>query len=121
MAWACWGFCAWSTPWLFIALSNELGPALACWETCCWGSFCWAICAAALARGRAGGTLALNIPANWERGRTLLAATLTRARDEQGWHVHAMPSLEGLVAFARAFSRQKFGPASAAPAPVLAP
>jgi hypothetical protein len=81
----------------------------------------WAICAAALARGRAGGTLALNIPANWERGRTPLAATLTRARDEQGWHVHAMPSLEGLVAFARAFSRQKFGPAPAAPAPLLAP
>jgi hypothetical protein len=74
----------------------------------------WKICARAMARGRGGGTLALNIPAAWERGTHSyyqnLVATLRRARDEQGWQIHAVPSLEDLVAFAHAFSRQKFGP-----------
>lgn len=79
----------------------------------------WDICAQALHKGRGGGTLALNIPADWEQGGRSyyqnLVATLRRARDEQGWQVHAVPTLEGLVAFARAFSRLKFGPALAPP------
>ncbi|GAA5482177.1 VWA domain-containing protein [Haloferula sargassicola] len=74
----------------------------------------WALCAQALAKGRGGGTLALNIPSDWERRMPSyyqnLVSTLRRARDEQGWHVHAVPTLDGLVAFARAFSRQTFGP-----------
>jgi hypothetical protein len=36
---------------------------------------------------------------------------LNRAQDDEGWHIHAVPTLEGLVEFARAFSGQKFGPA----------
>jgi hypothetical protein len=83
----------------------------------------WDICAAALSRGRGGGTLALNIPAAWETGRYhngTLASTLCHAREKQGWCIHAVPTLEGLVAFARAFSRQKFGPASEPAAPPAA-
>jgi hypothetical protein len=71
----------------------------------------WTVCARALAHARAGGTLALNIPETWA---TLsCAATLRRAQAEQNWTIHAVPTLEGLVAFARAFSRQRFGPAAA--------
>ncbi len=81
----------------------------------------WDVCASALARARGGGTLALNIAATWDRGPASspgsLSSVLARARDEQGWAIHAVPCLEGLVAFARAFSRQKFGPASVRPAP----
>lgn len=80
------------------------------------GRFGWEICAQALHKGRGGGTLALNISAEWEKGVQSyyqnLISTLRRARDEQGWQIHAVPSLDGLVAFARAFSRQKFGPAT---------
>ncbi len=76
----------------------------------------WALCAQALQKGRGGGTLALNIPGDWEKPAHSyyqnLTSTLQRARDEQSWQIHAVPTLEGLVAFARAFSRQKFGPAS---------
>ncbi len=76
----------------------------------------WDLCAQALQKGRGGGTLALNIPTDWERSahsyHQNLASTLRRARDEQAWQIHAVPTLEGLVAFAHAFSRQKFGPAS---------
>jgi len=80
----------------------------------------WEACAQAMNKGRGGGTLALNIPADWESGQRHsyyqnLAATLQRARSEQDWQVHAVPTLEGLVAFAHAFSRQKFGPVSEEP------
>ena len=73
----------------------------------------WEICENSLKKSRGGGTLALNIPNNWENaGHSYYSnfiATLQRARDEQGWQIHPVPSLEDLVAFARAFSRQKFG------------
>ena len=72
----------------------------------------WQICAQAMKKGRGGGTLALNIAREWEMPSQSyyrnLAATLRRARDEQEWQIHAVPTLEGLVAFAHAFSRQKF-------------
>jgi hypothetical protein len=75
----------------------------------------WRICAQAMKKGRGGGTLALNITREWEKPAHTyhqnLASTLRRARDEQEWQIHAVPTLEGLVAFAHAFSRQKFGPA----------
>lgn len=74
----------------------------------------WSVCADALARARGGGTLALNIAAEWDSKHTFYHASTTtvlrRARDREGWHIHAVPTLEGLVSFARAFSRQKFGP-----------
>ncbi len=77
----------------------------------------WETTARAMERGRGGGTLALNIPADWESGKRHtyyknLVAILQRARDEEDWEVHAVPGLEDLVAFASAFSRQKFGPAN---------
>ncbi len=80
------------------------------------GNAGWRICHQAMGKGRGGGTLALNIASDWQNpARSYhqnLAATLRRARDEQAWQIHAVPSLEDLVAFAQAFSRQKFGPAS---------
>lgn len=87
------------------------------------GRLGWDICASSLSRGRGGGTLALNIPASWEKARVhnqSFASTLYRAREKQGWSIHAVPTLEGLVSFARAFSRQKFGPASEPVAPPAA-
>ena len=81
----------------------------------------WEICAQALQKGRGGGTLALNISADWEKPAHSyyqnLTKVLRRARDEQAWQIHAVPTLEGLVAFAHAFSRQKFGPACETPEP----
>jgi hypothetical protein len=76
------------------------------------GNSGWRICAQAMKNGRGGGTLALNITSEWEKPTHSyyrnLAATLRRAREEQYWQIHAVPTLEGLVAFAHAFSRQKF-------------
>jgi hypothetical protein len=82
----------------------------------------WKICHDALTHARGGGTLALNIPTDWEQKNEQrnvpftqdLTRTLKRARNTHAWEVHAVPSLEGLVEFARAFSRQKFGPAAIA-------
>ena len=80
----------------------------------------WKICAQAMKKGRGGGTLALNIPPEWEKPARShyrnLATILRRAREEQEWQIHSVPTLEGLVAFAHAFSHRKFGPASK-PAP----
>ncbi len=77
----------------------------------------WETTAQAMAKGRGGGTLALNIPTDWESGQRHsyyqnLVTILKRARDEQDWEIHAVPTLEGLVAFAHAFSRRKFGSAT---------
>jgi hypothetical protein len=76
----------------------------------------WKVCAQALQKGRGGGTLALNISPDWEPPAHSyyqnLKKTLRRARDGQSWQIHAVPTLEGLIAFAHTFSRQKFGPAS---------
>ena len=68
----------------------------------------WDIAADALARGRAGGTMALNIPATWTTLRGNWAAGLMRARDEQGWEIHAIPDMAHLVDFARAFARKHY-------------
>lgn len=80
------------------------------------GTIGWNVCEQALVKARAGGTLALNIPAEWESARNQSnhfstdANAIAKARDTYGWSVHAVPTLEGLVAFARSFSQQKFGP-----------
>lgn len=66
----------------------------------------WQVAAEALARGRAGGTMALNLPPRWEK--FAWAADLCRARDEQGWDIHAITAMEHLVAFARAFARKHY-------------
>lgn len=68
----------------------------------------WDIAAAALHRAAGGGTLVLNLPEKWESGGGVYA-DIRRARDEQGWHVHRVATLEELVEFARLFSRLRYG------------
>ena len=65
----------------------------------------------ALAKARGGGTFVLNLPDRWEAMKTRGDAysRIARARDEMGWNVHAVASWADLVAFARDFSRRKFG------------
>lgn len=74
----------------------------------------WDIAAAALRRAGAGGTMALNLPLDWpSSGHGPLAGVardLLRARDEQGWDVHAVPDMAQLVAFAHAFSHLHYDP-----------
>jgi len=79
------------------------------------------IAAMALKHARGGGSLVLNVPNDWDRRpahRPHAASpganwdsAVRRARDEQGWHVHAVASLADLVGFARAFSRARYGEA----------
>jgi hypothetical protein len=81
----------------------------------------WDVAAMALHRARGGGSLVLNIPSDWDKTRpvkpvpqlpfTNWQGSIRRARDEQGWHVHAVSSLAGLVDFAREFSRARYGDA----------
>ena len=72
----------------------------------------WDVAAMALSRGRAGGTMALNLGAwagthpEWPP-----IAAIERARSEQGWGVHAIAAMEDLLGFARAFSRRHYADA----------
>ncbi|MCA1246158.1 VWA domain-containing protein [Massilia sp. MS-15] len=72
----------------------------------------WTIAARALAAGTAGGTMALNLASGCDAADSPwygeLAAILERARREQGWDIHAVPDLDGLVAFAYAFSHRLY-------------
>lgn len=71
----------------------------------------WDIAAKALEVGRAGGTMALNLPATWEQtqGTTCWNPdVLKRAQIEQGWEIHAIARLEDLIEFARSFSRRHY-------------
>jgi len=71
----------------------------------------WDISAMALEKGRAGGSMALNLPSDWEkesRYYTQVPQYLKRARDEQGWHIHAITGFEHLMEFARLFSQQHY-------------
>lgn len=74
------------------------------------GNSGWDVAASALAKGRNGGTMALNLPAGWEQPRAGFARValqqLIRARDEQHWDIHPVSKLEDLLAFARVFSRR---------------
>jgi hypothetical protein len=84
------------------------------------GNSGWDIAARALRSGAAGGTMALNLPVDWESplhpGRSWLSRDMLRARDEQGWEIHAVADMAQLVAFARAFSRRHYGGAAQRPA-----
>jgi hypothetical protein len=73
----------------------------------------WDIAAMALKRAAGGGTLVLNLVENWQKAASGPYAEIRRARDEQGWHVHRVASLEELVEFARQFSRLRYGAESA--------
>jgi hypothetical protein len=72
----------------------------------------WEIAALALAQGAGGGTLVLNLPDQWDTVKGGPYADIRRARDEQGWYVHRVASLEELVEFARQFSRLRYGGAA---------
>lgn len=65
------------------------------------------VCAKALAQAGGGGTLALNLHDHWERFRKPGNPWdwIARARDEQGWRVETVATLEGLLGFARRFAR----------------
>lgn len=65
------------------------------------------VCARALKQAGGGGTLALNLNDQWERYRKPGNPWdwIGRARDEQGWRVETVATLEGLLGFARRFAR----------------
>ena len=70
----------------------------------------WDVCAKALKQAGGGGTLALNIQANWDESTQTHNAYgwIKRARDEQGWLVHPVATLEDLLGFALAFTRKHY-------------
>jgi hypothetical protein len=70
----------------------------------------WSVAARALARAGGGGTFVLNMPVGWDAWPGAYEV-IRRARDQQGWAVHPVASLDELVAFARWFSRLKYGAA----------
>jgi hypothetical protein len=71
----------------------------------------WDVSRAALAAAGGGGTLVLNLHPAWEQSAAgdNSYARIRRARDEQGWAVHVVSTLDELVSFARAFSRRRYG------------
>lgn len=71
----------------------------------------WDIAAMALAKGRAGGTMALNLN-SWMGSDHPDRVKLDRARDEQGWDVHAIARMEDLIEFARGFARRRYAEAA---------
>ena len=73
------------------------------------GNSGWDIQAKALAAGRAGGTMALNIHPGWDINQSgAVARDLRRAITKHGWKIHAIEEMKDLVAFARAFSRRHY-------------
>ncbi len=71
----------------------------------------WDVAAHSLASARGGGSMVLNMNANWEQspGWQNGNVKIARARDELGWLVACVSSWDGLVEFARAFSRRNYG------------
>ena len=67
------------------------------------GASGWDISQMALTNGRGGGTMVLNLWQEWQQN-----ATLVRAH-EQGWQIHRVQTWDQLTAFARAFSKEKYG------------
>ena len=72
------------------------------------GNSGWDVAAAALAKGRAGATMALNL-GSWITPDSEVGRALERARSEQGWDVHSIAQMDDLVAFAQGFSRRRYG------------
>ena len=75
------------------------------------GNSGWDVAATALANGRAGGTMALNL-GRWIKPDSAVGQALERARSEQGWDIHSIERMEDLTAFAQAFSRRRYGGAT---------
>jgi len=65
------------------------------------GNAGWDLARKALAHCGGGGTMALQIDLSWD---SAAVKRLIQARDEQGWALHAVSTLEGLLDFAREFS-----------------
>jgi hypothetical protein len=72
----------------------------------------WDIAARALAAAGAGGSMALQLPKDWERAKDHWNAAafrdLLRARSEQGWDLFAISEMEDLIEFARGFARKHY-------------
>jgi hypothetical protein len=77
------------------------------------GASGWDISAASLKRARGGGTMALNLAPGYLEAAYPAAQELARARAEQGWEIYPVADMADLVAFARAFSRRRYGAAPA--------
>lgn len=73
------------------------------------GTSGWTVAAESLTKAGGGGTMVLNIPANWEMLSGQAFADIRRARDELGWHIYRVARWEDLVEFAREFSRRQYG------------
>ena len=76
------------------------------------GNSGWDVAARALRIGAAGGTMALNLEPDWAcdpHPDCHYVRDLLRARDKQGWEIHAVADMAQLVDFARAFSRRHYG------------
>lgn len=71
------------------------------------GASGWDVAAAALAKARAGGTMALNLWSGLPADHPV-ARDLARARDEQGWDIHSVAAMDDLVAFARDFAKRRY-------------
>ena len=71
----------------------------------------WIVANEALVRARGGGTLVLNLVEKWEERAATYPALrwIARARDEGRWGVFRVAAWDGLVEFARQFSRQRYG------------
>lgn len=67
----------------------------------------WDVSAAALAKGGAGGTMALNL-GPWISPESDVMQWLGRARDEQGWDIYSIGKMEDLLEFARGFARRHY-------------
>ena len=68
------------------------------------GNFGWDIAKMALEKGRGGGTMVLNLWQDWTA-----YPVLKRTNIEQKWDIHRVQTWDQLVAFARAFSKAKYG------------
>ncbi|MGA9767607.1 MAG: VWA domain-containing protein [Blastocatellia bacterium] len=66
------------------------------------GTSGWDIAQMALERGRGGATMVLNLWREWKETPALVRA------NEQGWSIHRVQTWDELVAFARAFSKEKY-------------
>ena len=70
------------------------------------GNSGWDVAATALAKGRAGGTMALNLWPGFGGNQWL-----SRAGEEQGWDIYNIARMEDLLEFARAFAHRHYAEA----------
>ena len=72
----------------------------------------WDVSARALAAAGGGGSMALQLGADWEtrqKGYAVAAyRAIQRAKREQGWDVFAIEQLDDLLEFARSFARRHY-------------